>query len=113
MSVEPPRVDPNNAALELLREFGASMRAIDEKVDLARLELAEVRGAEIPEALRAVQNEQTVLKDRLAKLEEAERTRLAVARPWVAGLKEIGKALLPYAVTAALLFFGLKELKGA
>lgn len=113
-----PVVNPNAVAVELFREIAASVRRLDdkqdamgEKIDLARQELAEVRGAEIPEALRAIQAENVTIKSRLDKLEEAERTRAAVARPWLAGLKEIGKALLPYAMAGALLLLGLKELK--
>lgn len=106
-----PTVNPNEVAIELFREMGHSLRRVDEKLDLARQELAEVRGAEIPEALRDMKAEQLKLADRIGKVEEAQRTAAAVARPWLSAIKELGKALLPIAMTALLLLLGLKELK--
>lgn len=77
-----PRVSPNDVALELFREMGETVRRIDDKLDRAREELAEVRGAEIPESLRAQANLLREHHDRLNRLEENARTAEAVSRPW-------------------------------
>jgi hypothetical protein len=103
-----PRVNPNEVALELFRELGASVRRIDDKLDLARDELAEIRGAGIPDALATLSREHADHKARLAKLEEAARTATAVAKPWWWFGRELVKPLIASAVGAAAALLAIK-----
>ncbi|NBW19516.1 MAG: hypothetical protein EBR82_67235 [Caulobacteraceae bacterium] len=101
-------MNPNEVALELFRELAASVRRIDDKLDLARDELAEIRGARIPDALATLSREHADHKERLNKLEEANRTETAVAKPWWWFGQELIKPLIAAAVGAGAALFALK-----
>jgi len=103
-----PRVSPNEVALELFRELGASVRRIDDKLDHARQELAEVRGADIPGVLHALSKEHQEHDARLTKLEEAARTATAVAKPWWWFVREMLKPIISALIGAAAALMAIK-----
>jgi hypothetical protein len=106
-----PRVNPNDMAIELFREMSASVRRIDDKLDLAREELAEVRGADLPKAIREHTETIREIHNRLGALEESKRTATAVGRPWWWFARELVKPILAALVAAVVTLAAAKGVK--
>ncbi len=100
-----PAMEPNSAALLLLRQMAQDMRATSEKVGTVAEAVARMEGLGIDKRLNEHNDLIKALDKRVDELEAERRAQLAQRKPWLFLVQEASKLLLAAAVGAAALGF--------